>query len=359
MKTAVSSFTLPEVKELIDVRLADYCKVRIATAQQINERYVVLWDTINTLLQAGGKRLRPYILLGAFDAYAPEGDIEGILSAALAQELIHVAMLVHDDIIDRDTIRYGIKNVNGQYDDHYTPFIQDVTERTHMTQSSALLAGDLLLSDAYRLLSRVDRPQEMVSKAISILSTGVFEVVGGELLDTESAFLPKGTISAHSVARYKTASYSFISPLTMGATLAGASDEQIGYLHTFGEIVGTAYQFRDDLLGVFGDENETGKSTSNDIREGKQTFLVEQFMSCATEKQKEQFFAIFHRADTTEDEIIKARALLLESGAKARVEEKISDLADQAQGIINELDISSASKETFQELLELCLTRNK
>lgn len=358
MTTAVSAPSLEAVKELIDARLNDYCKVRTLSTTQLGERYAMLWESISSLLQIGGKRFRPYMLISAFDAYAPNDEIEAIIPAALAQEMVHVAMLIHDDIIDRDTIRYGIKNVQGRYEDHYAPFIADKTERTHMSQSAAILAGDVLISDSYRLLSKVDRPPEVITKAMTIFSNGIFEVVGGELLDTESAFLPDGIISAEVVARYKTASYSFISPLTMGALLAGASEEQTNYLHQYAEYLGVAYQLRDDLLGVFGDEAKTGKSTSTDIIEGKRTYLIEQFRQCGTEAQQKQFFSIFHNSDASENEIAQARTILLESGAKVRVDEEIDSLRNKAEQLIDLLEISEQSKTVFHKLLETCLTRN-
>ncbi len=357
MSTTVLAPSLTEVKTLIDARLSDYCKVRTISAAQVGERYQLLWSSITTLLETGGKRLRPFMLITAFDTYAPEGDIEAILPAALAQEMIHVAMLIHDDIIDRDDTRYGIKNIIGQYEDRYTQHIKNPQERMHMTHSSALLAGDVLLSDSYRLLSRVTCSPEIMTKAMAILSNSVFEVVGGELLDTESSFISSADIHAENIARYKTASYSFISPLVMGATLAGAPEEEVQLLHQFAEVLGVGYQLRDDLLGVFGDEEQTGKSTSTDITEGKRTYLIEQFEQCATATQKKQFANIFHKSTASEEEIVKAKKILLESGAKSRVEERIDELQNTATTILRLLSISDEAKAPFQHLISICLDR--
>lgn len=357
MSTTVLAPSLTEVKTLIDARLSDYCKVRTLSAAQVGERYQLLWNSISTLLEKGGKRLRPFMLITAFDTHAPDGDIEAILPAALAQEMIHVAMLIHDDIIDRDDTRYGIKNIIGQYEDLYVPYIQDPQERTHMTHATALLAGDVLLSDSYRLLSRVNCAPEVITQAMAILSNGVFEVVGGELLDTESSFIASSDIHAENIARYKTASYSFISPLTMGATLAGAAPEEIRLLHQFAEVLGVGYQLRDDLLGTFGEESQTGKSTSTDITEGKRTFLIEQFELCATATQKKQFAEIFHNPDASDEAISAAKNILRESGAKARVEERITDLQQTAEKIIALLSISDEAKKPFQQLMAICLDR--
>ena len=231
MNPSISIMDLTATKTLTDSHIKRYCEERKVNARQISPRYVALWDSIETLLLAGGKRLRPHLLITAYMAYAEEGKLDDILPAAVAQELLHSAMLIHDDIIDRDDIRYGVKNIAGQYDALYTPFLTDTNERDHMSLSAAILAGDILLSDSHRMIRSVNRPQELVDQATEILSRGVFEVIGGELLDTEVAFLPAGVINAETIAKFKTASYSFMSPLTMGATLAGASEGEL-YLLT-------------------------------------------------------------------------------------------------------------------------------
>jgi geranylgeranyl diphosphate synthase type II len=359
MQPTVSVPSLIEVKNLIDYRLSEYCKVRTQAASQIGEQYAALWSAIETLLTAGGKRFRPYMLITAFSAYASDdADIESILPAALAQELSHQAMLIHDDIIDRDTIRYGVKNISGQYDSNYKPFIKAPKERAHMALSTALLAGDVLLSDSYHFLSRVTTTPERQSQVSAIFSSGLFEVIGGELLDTQTSFLTNG-VTSQTIARFKTASYSFISPLSIGAILAGASAEQVGLLRQLAEYLGIGYQLRDDLLGTFGSEAETGKSTSTDITEGKRTYLIEQFELLGTEAQKNAFSKLFHTPALSQSDLNTAKNLLVESGAKAQVEMTIDTLRTKSENIISLLTISDETKEVFNNLIQDCLAREK
>lgn len=360
MHPTVSVPSLTEVKQLIDHRLAEYCKVRTIAAKQVGDQYETLWKTIGTLLQSGGKRFRPYMLITAFSTYADDdADIETILPAALAQELIHQAMLVHDDIIDRDTVRYGIKNVSGQYDEIYKPHIEAPDERSHMALSSSLLAGDVLLSDAYHFLSRVDTTPDRLMQAVTIFSSGVFEVVGGELLDTESSFLKDTVISAETIARFKTASYSFISPITTGAVLGGASVSDVQMLRQFSEYLGVGYQLRDDLLGVFGNPAQTGKSVATDLIEGKRTFLIEQFEALANDEQKVAFSKMFHKADASELELATIRDLLVKAGAREKVEDTIELLRAKAEEILALLTISETSAQALRELVGQSLSREK
>ncbi len=357
MHTAVSTLQLDAVRDLIDTRLSTYCALRISEAKHIGAGYGELWQAIDSLLQSGGKRFRPYMLIASYQAYSGQEKYETIIPAALAQELIHQAMLIHDDIIDRDTVRYGVPNITGTYNEVYSTYINDTTERTHMSQSAALLAGDALLSESYRLLSEINLSQSVVAQAVQILSNGVFEVIGGELLDTENAFLPVGSVSAAVIARFKTASYSFISPITMGAVLGGAPAHEIRLLKQFAEYLGVGYQLRDDLLGIFGDSEKTGKSTTTDISEGKRTYLIEQFDDMATKQQKDEFYSLFHRSDLTEAQVARVKSLLIESGAKAKTEEQIDEFRKKATLIVNELEIHADTKAIFQTLIVRCLQR--
>ena len=357
MQTVAHLITTDTAKQLSDDYIKAFCQRRATEALELGPTYLRLWQAIEALLLSGGKRFRPFMVLATYQAYNPKGSLEDVLPAAVAQELIHAAMLIHDDIIDRDTIRYGVNNISGQYNEFYSQFLEDNNERSHMSLSAALLAGDALIADAHRLLGKTNRPVQLVDQAEEIFNTVIFEVIGGELLDTEVAFLPKGTISANAIAKYKTASYSFVGPLATGAVLAEAPEHDINTLREFAEILGIGYQLRDDLLGTFGNESDTGKSTTTDIQEGKRTYLIEQFEQLATPEQSEKFNSLFHRYDATNEEIESAKVLLVESGAYAAVEQKIEWHREQAIERIARLSISDESKQLYNGLVERCLNR--
>ncbi|HWT39768.1 MAG TPA: polyprenyl synthetase family protein [Dongiaceae bacterium] len=347
------------IKHRVNKALTLFFDERTHEAQTIHASYAQLWETAATLVAAGGKRFRPYMTLLSYWMYLPDAKLKAIMPAALAQELVHSALLMHDDIIDRDLVRYGVPNVAGHYKEHrYRAHLTDEAERHHFASSAALLAGDVFVSEAYQLLQRVDASPKRIAQATAILATGIFEVIGGELLDGEVAFMPEGFISAETVARYKTASYSFISPLSMGAVLAGAPPSDVKALTTLAEHIGIGYQLRDDLLGIFGDEETTGKSTTGDIREGKRTYLIEQFDALATPEQKETFYAIFHHPEATAAEIKKAKHLLEKSGAVEAVETAIEAREWEALQRLHDLHISADAHHELKQFIRRCLTRN-
>lgn len=359
MTEVLTTMRLEDTKTLVTSELDAYCAERIHKAAQHGTGYVVLWRSIQRVLLSGGKRFRPYMLFMAYQAYAKHTDFGVVMPAALAQELIHFAMLVHDDIIDRDFTRYGVRNIAGQYEDFYENFIKDTHEKEHMARSSAMLAGDVLISEAYRLIGTVDVPKHDVAKALEIMSQAVFDVVGGELLDTEAAFINDALGNAKNIAFYKTASYSFVSPITMGAALAGANEDEIVKLQHIAEKLGVGYQLRDDLLGIFGNEQDTGKSNTSDITEGKRTYLVEQFENLASAEQKAEFFAVFHTPTNSEALLTRARDLLYESGAKAAVEREIEEYYETALALIDSLSIEDQQKQLFYEFAHKCLMRQR
>lgn len=354
-----SIITLDNTRQRIDAFLNTFFAGKIVDAARISPDYAQLWQTMATLSAAGGKRLRPYITLLSYAMTDESKSLDAIIPAAAAQELLHLAMLIHDDIIDRDTMRYGIKNVTGQYDDVYAAYVPDPMERRHFSNSAAIMAGDLLISEAYRLVQQCNVDSAHIAKAQSVLADAVFYVAGGELLDTESAFRPFTEVDALNIAKQKTASYSFISPLTMGAHLADASAQTIETLNQFGNSLGVAYQLQDDLLGVFGDEMLTGKSSSGDIIEGKHTHLVERFHHLATDEQKQRFAVIFKNEQADAQALSEARQLLIDSGAKQAVEATIDEFAASARAHLQQLPVNDASHEAFEALIERCIHRVK
>lgn len=335
----------------------DFFEQSIADATDIDPSYRQLWETLYGLIQSGGKRLRPFMTLLAYEAFGGK-NTEKMISVAAAQELLHFCLLIHDDVIDRDYIRYGVPNVAGRYKEVYSKFVTDVDDQKHYAHGAAILGGDLILSGAHQLIasSDLDSKQKMIAQ--QLLSRSIFEVAGGELLDTESSFVPYTAGDALKIAKYKTASYSFISPLMTGARLATISSEQITALHTYALSLGIAYQLVDDLLGVFGNTDETGKSTSSDITEGKRTFMVEQAMSVMTASDKTVFDNAFGNPKASSSEIQQVKQILESTGARSITEQAVTDYADKAHRALAELSLDEQYHTQFDALIRKVTERS-
>lgn len=348
--------SLTHTRELVDDVLTNYFNEQIEKAKRIDSGYETLWKAIQTLSQSGGKRLRPYVALLTYQAFSDQ-PVEDVVHVAAALEILHLGMLVHDDIIDRDYVRYGVANVSGQYNELYSSYLDNSEERRHFSDSAAMLAGDLLLLGGQDLLLESQIPDNVLRDVSRIYNHAVFVVAGGELLDTESAFRPFATVDALSIARTKTAHYSFVTPLLMGARLADVDQEVCEQLEIFGEKLGVAYQLVDDLLGVFGSEDVTGKSALNDLREAKHTLLIEAFEKKANDVQKQQFHELFGDKSLSQDSAQTLRNLLIESGARQEVDALVDQYSQDARQTLEAIAMPDIFKAHFESLLNTALKR--
>ncbi|GAA4382136.1 polyprenyl synthetase family protein [Agromyces bauzanensis] len=243
-------------------------------AGQYGAHYAALWESLEQQ-SAGGKRIRPQLVNAAYFGLGGT-DRSLVTRVAISFELLHTAFLIHDDVIDRDTVRRGAPNIAAQFAgrarDH------GAGDRVSATwgETAAVLAGDLALSRAHREIATLAVDDDRRAALLDILDRAVFVSAAGELADVVHAGIPETPRVDRVLAtlEQKTAVYSFECPLAAGAVLAGADGATVDALARFGRLVGVAFQIADDILGVFGDPAVTGKSAASDLREGKQTALT-------------------------------------------------------------------------------------
>ena len=346
--------------DLIDINqeINSFFIDNIKKANQINKHYGALWQELHNLINSGGKRIRPLMTIISYEIFGGT-NTKGIIPIAAAQELLHLSMLIHDDIIDRDFIRYGVSNIAGRYQQLYEPLVKNEGDRLHYAQSSALLAGDLLISGAYQMIMGAPIVAKKIIAIQQLLGKTIFEVIGGELLDTESAFRSPAEIDTETVAYYKTASYTFIAPLMAGALMANASTKDKLYLRLFAKNLGIAYQLTDDLIGVFGDESKSGKSSSSDLREGKRTYLVEQFYKVATPAEQLLFATYFSKQTISDDDVNILKNLLISTQAKKMTETAILQFIVNARSAVDNLSLDEAHKQKLGDLITTATKRDR
>lgn len=347
-----------EKMALVDQAINGFFERSIDYARRIDPSYEKLWQTLYDLIQSGGKRLRPKMTILAYEAFGGQ-HVDKLIPVAAAQELLHFCLLIHDDVIDRDYIRYGTDNVAGQYKKIYAGYLLSPEDVTHFAHSAAILGGDLMLSGAHQMVAMSTLSEADKLTAQGFLSHSVFEVAGGELLDTELSFVPYTKGDAIKVAKYKTASYSFVAPLLTGATLAGISKKQTDALNRYAQSLGIAYQLVDDILGVFGEEKQTGKSTSSDITEGKRTYMVERALDVMDEKQKELFESIFGNPEATVREIELVKNLLEDTGARQETLNMAKEYAESARMTIEQMEIDGLYKAEFETFISKLTDRTQ
>lgn len=340
------------IRQQVNDFLLDYCRKETERAGVLHPNYRRLWEAISVHIEGGGKRLRPYLVVMTYEAFGGT-DRKSIVQVAAAWELIHVAMLMHDDIIDRDYVRHGHPNVAGHYLDYYKS-IPDDANRHHHANSSALLAGDLLISAAYSLLLESGFMLDKTLQACRILHEAIFTVVGGELLDVEVSVI-HADISPQLVAEAKTASYSLIGPLMTGASLASASDSIKVRLRELGLVLGVGFQYVDDALGIFGDEAVTGKSVLSDLEEGKRTFVIAEALGLMPEGDRDRAEHLLR--SPSKDAALELRDLIRRTDIQSVITEKIAKFHTTAFGLIEQIDLDDLQRARFEEVVEMVLKR--
>lgn len=319
----------------INDRIAAFVSSQRTTFGALSDELTAVFDHAERFT-SGGKRLRAQFGAAGFRA-AGATPSPAIVDAAAALELFHAAALVHDDIIDRSDTRRGAPSTHRVFEAHHgrSGWTGD---GAHFGTAAAVLLGDLLLmwsDDLFVSACAQVAPAAGVAARAEITRMRV-EVTLGQYLDvTEEHAWPIVPVEdrarrAIAIATSKSARYSIEAPLVIGARLGGADDATIGRIRDFGLPLGLAFQLRDDVLGVFGDEAQMGKPAGDDLREGKRTYLVARVEARSDDAQRAWFDARLGRDDLDAHEIAQMQERIRQSGALDDVEAEIARLLDEA-----------------------------
>ncbi len=351
-----STHNLVTVRTDINAYLSAHYDKQRMRAGSVHPDYGFLWEAIAAQHRAGGKRFRPYLCVLAYEALGGE-NYHQVIPLAASLELLHAAMLMHDDIIDRDYIRHNELNVAGTYQQHYSLLLNDENEIKHFADSAAILSGDLLISDAYQLIIGSTVAPEQRIRAAELLGEAIYNVSAGELLDTEAALYPPDYADSLKIAELKTALYSCSIPLAMGGMLAGATEQVQQALRQIGSGLGIAFQLADDLLGVFGSEKVTGKSVIGDLREGKRTYLLQRTLHRSSEAEQEELATIIGNTDCSVEMAVRARQIMIDCGAKAEIELLMQSYVEHANHSVSSLPVSSQAKQRLNDFIDQAVWR--
>jgi geranylgeranyl diphosphate synthase type I len=306
-----------------------------------------LIDGVGQLVLQGGKRLRPALVYYTYRACGGPSD-EQALPVALATELLHTYLLIHDDIMDHAEVRRGQPSAHARFRQAHQEhgFRGDAQD---FGRSVAILLGDLAHTWAIELFTGAERPREL-TRCFSAMSE---EVIGGQYLE----LLVAQRRSAREeellrVLRLKSGCYTAERPIQLGALLAGAPEPVIAGLSRYGSAVGEAFQLQDDLLGMFGDAGTVGKPVGEDLKEGKFTFLIHHALAAATPEQRRLLESALGNPDLTDQEVDRVQRLLEETGARARVNEMVSERLRTARAALDGLELHPDGRLFFAGLVD-------
>jgi geranylgeranyl diphosphate synthase type I len=333
------------VRSNVDLRLATWLDARVALAEGRGAAVGAVADALRQLALRGGKRLRAVLLAAAYVGCGGEGGVEAVAMACVSLELLQVYLLVHDDWMDGDATRRGGPSV---------PALMRGLFDGARGDWASVLAGDLASAWSKEALFEVPLPPERVLGAARALATAEEDVVEGQLLDVEGA--AAGLSEVERVHVLKTASYSTVGPVAMGARLAGATEASVGALRAYAEPLGIAFQLRDDVLGTFGDALAMGKPAGNDVRTGKRTAVLVDAL--ASGRSRDALARVFGSADATDGDVRAAVDALERDGARERVEARIAALVALSRRALAETTLTGAGRAVLEGAVVALTERN-
>jgi geranylgeranyl diphosphate synthase, type I len=355
--TALRSSPDSSVTEIVEAALADFLAERRVLAGAIDAQFADAIRALDEFVLSGGKRIRPTFAWWGWrgaggEPDAPEAD--AVVRAIGALELVQACALIHDDLMDGSATRRGRPTVHIEFAArHRSAGWRGQPDR--FGEAAAILLGDLAMCWADDMLRGAGLPADALRRMAQPWDAMRTEVLGGQYLDVLHQATGDGTEhAALQINRYKTAAYTVERPLHLGAAIAGAGPDLVDAYRRFGADVGVAFQLRDDMLGVFGDPDVTGKPAGDDLREGKHTLLL----ACATKRAEaagdRAALAVLGQAvgnlDLQPDELDRARDVLLELGAVRAVEQRIAELTESGLDALIGAPIAAPPGDRLAEL---------
>ena len=297
-----------------------------------------LYEPIEYTLAAGGKRVRPQLAMIASQLFG--GKDEEVLPAALALEIFHNFTLLHDDVMDKADVRRGRPTVHVKWN-----------------ENTAILSGDQMLIEAYKLLSGV--PADKLPKVLQLFNKMATEICEGQQYDVDFESQEHVTIDEYlKMIRLKTAVL-LATALKMGSYIAGANTEQQDMLYEFGINIGLAFQIQDDILDVWGNPETFGKAVGGDISCNKKTFVALTAMQLADAATRQELGLWFKQtlSDNTE-KIAAVKALYEQVGTRTKCEEAVEQYTTQALHQLSLLPQNQATEQLRQLANKLNARKN-
>lgn len=301
-----------------------------------------LYEPIEYTLASGGKRLRPTLALIAAEAIVNGGLINGdaieqTLPAALALEVFHNFTLLHDDVMDRAEVRRGRPTVHVKWNDN-----------------TAILSGDQMLIEAYKLLSNVPADKlPQVLKWFNEMATGICE---GQQYDIDFEHMSQVTLDQYMHMIELKTSVLLAYAMKIGGYIAGATPAQLEALYQYGLHIGLAFQIQDDLLDVYGDPKTFGKAIGGDICCNKKTFLLLTALEIADAESKAELLQWLLETDRDEEKIAAVTELYTRMGVRAVAESTMEEHTSLALAQLDKLPQNEAT-ERLRVLAEQLVTR--
>ena len=346
-----------EFRAIFESYFNRYLNEKLRELTEINAMGHVFAEKILDFSVGGGKRIRAALVVLGYQA-GGGNKTEDVFPAAIAVELLHNFFLIHDDIIDLSDVRRSRPTIHKMFESWSNQIFRNNTDRQHFCHSMAMLAGNLSCAMAIETLTSVNLPAERIVQAFQKLYTIGRDTVIGQGLDITRTF--EDEISEEAVMQIyllKTAKYTIECPLHLGLLLSGADDGLLEEISRYAIPVGIAFQIQDDILGVFGTEEELGKSVTSDIKEGKQTLLTVAAYKLGTEAHRERLKFLLGNPHISPADIEEVREIMRASGSLIYARSRAQLLVEKRKTEIRQLSIIADIKQILEGLADYIMER--
>ena len=305
--------------EFYQKEFLDYLGMKTDTKEPRN-----LYEPISYILNLGGKRLRPVLVLLSAELFGTH--YKNALPAAMAIEVFHNFSLVHDDIMDEAPLRRGKPTVHKRWD-----------------VNTGILSGDAMLIASYRFLEAYDG--SVLSKLFELFNTTAIEVCEGQQLDID--FETRGDVQVNEYLRMIELKTSVLiaAALQMGGIIAQTTLENQKLIYEFGRNLGIAFQLQDDYLDAFGNPETFGKQVGGDILENKKTFLYLMAIEMASDEDRKTLLTLYGEKNKDPEEKVKTvKTIFIASGAKDLILQEVKKYTDLAFASLKEIAAAEEDK---------------
>ena len=333
---------LYQIKKRIDGQLSQFLK-NANNSYSLKAISPLLFKSITDFILRDGKRIRPALFIIGYEGFSKK-IAPGLYQSALSVELLHDFFLIHDDIIDKSDTRRGKLSLHKVFD----KFLAKHKNIKFNGQDLAIVAADIIYALAIKAFLSIKEDPLLKEIALQRFIKAAVHTGCGEFIELLSGIKKIEEITKkdiYEIYDYKTAHYTFASPLSMGAILAGASKGQIKKLSEFSLYLGRAFQIKDDTLSMFFDEKKIGKSALSDLQESKKTLLIWYAYNHTNKKNKFLIKSILNKKKVTKADLLKIRGIAKESGALDYTQREINDLTQKAKTIISSIKMKARYKD--------------
>ncbi|OGX46198.1 MAG: hypothetical protein A3G38_01735 [Omnitrophica WOR_2 bacterium RIFCSPLOWO2_12_FULL_51_8] len=336
---------IPHIKNRIEQELRRY----IGSADKLyslSKISPLLFKSIVNFILRKGKRARPILFVIGYLGFARK-PAPGLYRSALSLELLHDFMLVHDDIIDKSSTRRGKPSMH----EMFNQYLKGRRNIKFNGQDLTIIAGDVMYAMSIQAFLGIKENLRRKETALKRLIDAAMYTGSGEFIELLAGLKGIDKITREEIYQiydYKTANYTFATPLSVGAGLAGAGKKQVEGLFKYGIYLGRAFQIKDDLLGMFGKEKETGKSILADLQEAKKTLLIWQAFRSPEGKYRAAIRAILSKKRIGQADLLKMRRVIAATGALDFARQEISRLVSASRMIL----AASGMRPAYKDLLE-------